>query len=255
MLDNDLFIKRININKNDFPTMNKYPYNIKAIKDFKNLKLDCPVTFIVGDNGIGKSTFIEALAVACGLNPEGGTENFTFHTKNTHSDLYKYFKLERGRIPQNRYFLRAESFYNVSTEIVRLSEEGGQRPLYSSYGGNLHECSHGEAFIKLVENRFGDNGLYILDEPEAALSPIRQMTLLTLIHNLVKRGSQFIIATHSPILISYPEAVICDLNNNFQEIEYEDTEIYQVYKLFLERYPEMHNKLFSEEGTDEKDYI
>lgn len=148
-----------------------------------------PVTFLIGENGIGKSTFIEALAVNIGLNPEGSTENFRFSTKNTHSILSDYITVSTFNKAKTKFFLRAESFYNVALEIIRISEEGGQGSLYESYGGNLHECSHGESFIKLVQNRFSDHGLYILDEPEAALSPQRQMDLLCLINGLVKEGS------------------------------------------------------------------
>lgn len=145
--------------------------------------------------------------------------------------------------PRTKFFLRAESFYNVASEIVRVSEEGGEGSLYPYYGGNLHNCAHGESFLKLVQNRFIGHGLYILDEPEAALSPQRQMSLLCLIDDLVKQGSQFIIATHSPILISYRNAVILDLNNNYKKINFKDTEIYQIYKMYLEDSEAMQHKL------------
>lgn len=243
-MNNRLFIREIKLLKDKIDNPNEYPYNIDVIRNFESLKLESPVTFLTGENGTGKSTFIEALAIACGLNPEGGTQNFSFSTKNTHSDLYKYFALNKLGIPETKFFLRAESFYNVSSEIIRISEENYGGPIYQFYGGDLHECSHGEAFIKLVQNRFSKNGLYILDEPEAALSPSRQMTLLSLIHDLVERGSQFIIATHSPILIAYKYGTIYDLNNNFNKIKYEDTEIYQTYKMFLDRPETMQNYLF-----------
>ena len=242
--DNSLFVNNIRLDKEKIEDFDIYPFNIEIIKNFDELRLTSPVTFLIGENGIGKSTFIEALAISCGLNPEGGTQNFNFKTNNTHSDLYKYLKVGKLGVPQTKYFLRAESFYNVATEIEKISEES--LPIYRYYGGDLHKCSHGEAFIKVVQNRFSDNGLYILDEPEAALSPIRQMTLLSLIDNLVKNGSQFIIATHSPILIAYRNSIIYDLNNNFNEINYKDTEIYQVYKMFLENPDKMQNELFRE---------
>ena len=148
--------------------------------------------------------------------------------------------------PKMKFFLRAESFYNFSTEVERLVEEDGFSTLYNSYGGNLHECSHGEAFLNLVKNRFKGKGLYILDEPEAALSPQRQMSLLCLIDQLVKEGSQFIIATHSPILISYRNGKILDLNNNFKEVKYEDTDIYYLYKMYLTEPEAMQHRLFDE---------
>ncbi|MEG1015998.1 MAG: AAA family ATPase, partial [Bacilli bacterium] len=178
------------------------------------------------------STLIEAIAVNLKLNPEGGTQYF--NTRNTHSNLSDYITLAlSGNIPKTKFFLRAESFYNVASEIQRLVEEGFNS-LYGSYGGNPHKCSHGESFLKLVQNRFSDHGLYILDEPEATLSPNRQMSLLCLIDELSKKGSQFIISTHSPILLSYRNSDIYDLNNSFKKIKYEDTEIYRTYKMFLD---------------------
>lgn len=243
-MNDKLFIKEIKLLKDKIENPGIYPFNIDVIKNFNNLKLESPVTFLIGENGVGKSTFIEALAIACNLNPEGGTQNFNFSTKNTHSDLYKYISLNKIGIPETKYFLRAESFYNVSSEIIRISEENYGGPIYQFYGGDLHECSHGEAFLKLIQNRFSKNGLYILDEPEAALSPTKQMTLLSLIHNLVENGSQFIISTHSPILIAYKNGIIYDLNNNFKKVKYEETEIYNIYKMFLERYDKMQEYLF-----------
>lgn len=245
-MNDKLFIKEIKLLKDKIENPSIYPFNIDVIKNFNNLKLESPVTFLIGENGVGKSTFIEALAIACNLNPEGGTQNFNFSTKNTHSDLYKYISLNKIGIPETKYFLRAESFYNVSSEIIRISEENYGGPIYQFYGGDLHECSHGEAFLKLIQNRFSKNGLYILDEPEAALSPTKQMTLLSLIHNLVENGSQFIISTHSPILITYKNGIIYDLNNNFKKVKYEETEIYNIYKMFLERYDKMQEYLFDD---------
>lgn len=243
-MDSNLFIKKIILERDKINNFNVYPFNIEVIKNLNEIEFSKPVTFLVGDNGIGKSTLIEALAVQLGLNPEGGTQNFNFNTKNTHSILSDYIRVLTFNRPKTKFFLRAESFYNVATEIIRVSEEGGQRPIYDSYGGNLHECSHGEAFIKLVQNRFSEKGLYILDEPEAALSPQRQMSLLCLINDLVKDGSQFIIATHSPILISYINGEILDLNNNFEKIKYEDTDIYQTYKMYLSDPYKMQERLF-----------
>ena len=141
--------------------------------------------------------------------------------------------------------MRAESLYNVATEIEELDKEllGGTH-IADAYGGDLHECSHGEAFMKVVENKFSGNGLYILDEPEAALSPNRQLSLLCHIDKLVKQGAQFIIATHSPILLSYRDGKIYDLNNNFEEIKYEETEVYTTYKNFLNNPYGMQKMLF-----------
>lgn len=243
-MDSNIILKKIELKKDEINDFNKYPFNIDIVKNFDELNLDSQVTFLVGENGIGKSTFIEAIAVALGLPAEGGTENFKYETKNTTSELSKYLRLGTFNKPKVKFFLRAESFYNFSTEVERLVEEDGFDTLYNSYGGNLHECSHGEAFLQLVQNKFRDHGLYILDEPEAALSPQRQLSLLCLIDDLVKEGSQFIIATHSPILISYRNGKILDLNNNFKEIAYKDTDIYSLYKMYLDQ-PEImqHNLL------------
>lgn len=243
-IENNLIIKKISLEREKITSFNKYPFNIDVIKNFDELNFDSQVTFLVGENGVGKSTFIEALAVALGLPAEGGTENFRYETKNTTSELSNYLRVGTYNKPKMKFFLRAESFYNFSSEVQRLVEEDEFHGLYNSYGGNLHECSHGESFIRLIQNRFTDHGLYILDEPEAALSPQRQLSLLCLIDQLAKEGSQFIIATHSPILISYRDGKILDLNNNFREVKYKDTDIYSLYKMYLDEPEAMQHRLF-----------
>ncbi|MCI8777854.1 MAG: AAA family ATPase [Bacilli bacterium] len=245
-MDNNLFIKKVIFDREKVDNFDKYPFNIDIIKNLDELTFDSPVTFLVGENGVGKSTFIESLAISIGLNAEGGTQNFDFHTKDTHSSLSRYITVAKYGKPKTKFFLRAESFYNFQTEMQRLVEEDSFYSLYNAYGGNLHECSHGESFLKLIKNRFTDHGLYILDEPEAALSPQRQMSLLCLIDDLVKNGSQFIIATHSPILISYINGKILDLNDEFKEIKYEETDIYKIYKLYLDNAYSMQEKLFKD---------
>ena len=218
---------------------NSYLNSLPAVNWLKEhrLMLDTPVTFLVGENGSGKSTLLEAIAVSCGFNAEGGTRNFTFSTRATHSELGEYITVAKRRYPRDGFFLRAESFYNVATNIDEMDEEPSFSPrLIDSYGGvSLHSQSHGESFLALVQNRFGGEGLYLLDEPEAALSPTRQLTLLGEMYQLVERDSQFIIATHSPILMAYPGARIYELSENgIASVEYRETEHYQLSRRFFE---------------------
>lgn len=230
MLEKGMFqyIRSVELNNVKEDVINEYPFSLRAIKDLTRLDFHPNVTFITGENGSGKSTLLEAIATAYGFNPEGGSKNFNFSTKSTHSDLSYYLRLAKGILSANDgYFFRAESFYNVATNIDDLN-------VAEYYGGiSLHEQSHGESFLSLVLNRFGGKGVYILDEPEAALSPTRQMALITRIHDLVKNDSQFIIATHSPIIMSYPNAIIYNIENRYAAINYEDTEHYQVMKRFM----------------------
>ena len=220
---------------------------VNWLKDHR-LMMDSPVTFLVGENGSGKSTLLEAIAVACGFNAEGGTRNFTFSTRATHSELGEYITVARRRYPRDGFFLRAESFYNVATNIDEMDEDFSYGPkVIESYGGvSLHHQSHGESFLALVQNRFGGNGLYLLDEPEAALSPTRQLTLLGEMHQLAEQDSQFIVATHSPILMAYPGARIYQLSENgIEPVQYQETEHYQLTRRFLEDPERMLRYLFS----------
>ena len=189
------------------------------------------------ETGTGKSTLLEAVAAAWGFNPEGGTRNFRFSTEATHSALWKSLTLTRRGFARDGFFLRAESLYNVATnidEMDRAPSLGGR--VIDSYGGvSLHRQSHGESFLALVENRFGGEGLYLLDEPEAALSPTRQLSLLALLDELAGRSSQFIIATHSPILMALPGAEIFQLDREgVRAVAYRETEHYQITRRFLE---------------------
>ena len=238
-------ISEIILDRDKIDNYKKHPFNMPVVKDFEKLIINSTIRFFVGENGVGKSAFIEAIAVNLGLPKEGGTENFMYETNDTTSNLRDYLKIKIDNKTRTKFFLRAESFYNFSTEIERLVKEDNFYSLFKSYGGNLHECSHGEAFLKLVQNRFTENGLYILDEPEAALSVQRQLSLLCLIDCLVKKGSQFIISTHSPILISYRNGKILDLNDNFKEISYKVAEIYKLYKMYLDNSDNMQDRLFN----------
>ena len=239
-MQNNLYLQALYINWDEIKNKDEYPFNINAIKDTKEVKFKKNVTFLVGENGSGESTFLEAIAIKYGLNPEGGSSSFTFSTYNSHSNLHEYLTLiTGGDIPRTKYFLRAESFYNVASEINELKINC----YYNNF--NFHNCSHGESFLELMKIRFYEKGFYILDEPEAALSPLKQMSLLCLINDLEQKGCQFIIATHSPILIAYQNGCILDLDNNLKEIKYEDTNIYKTYELFLNNYKSIQDKLFN----------
>jgi predicted ATPase len=213
------------------------------------LSFDKPVTFLIGENGMGKSTLIEAVAIAAGFNPEGGTKNFSFNTNDSHSDLHSYLTITRKAYARDGFFLRAESFYNLASNIDELDKGWGSRRLIDSYGGkSLHAQSHGESFLALVKNRFSGEGLYLMDEPEAALSPARLMQLLIRIHDLVEDDSQFIISTHSPILMSYPDADILELNEEgIRRTTYKETDHYMITKNFIEKPERMYRHLFEEE--------
>jgi predicted ATPase len=229
------YLLEVRLRREEIDSFADYPFCLAAVRHLTTLTLHPAVTFIIGENGTGKSTLLEAIAVAHGFNPEGGTRNFNFATRASHSSLHKFLRLSRGiRRARDGYFLRAESFYNVATEIERLG-------VGDSYGdASLHEQSHGESFMSLITHRFGGHGLYLLDEPEAALSPTRQMALITRIHDLVVNHSQFIIATHSPIIMAYPDARIFHLSDQgIEEVAYTDTEHYQVSRSFLTKHEHM----------------
>jgi predicted ATPase len=245
----DLFIDEIGLKPHMEPDHTRYPFSLPVVRHLQRLKL-APVTFFAGENGSGKSTLLEAIAVNFGFNPEGGTRNFNFSTRASHSELSHALRLVKGyRRPGDGFFLRAESFFNLATEIENLDRSGGSGPsIISSYGGvSLHEQSHGESFFTLFTKRFSGDGLYILDEPEAALSPMRQLALLARMGELVRLRSQFIIATHAPMLMAYPGARIYILSEDaIRETPYCETEHYQLTKQFLNN-PERMLRILLEE--------
>lgn len=222
---------------------------IKYLSNNTSLNFSSNVTFFVGENGTGKSTLLEAIAVAFGFNAEGGTKNFNFSTKKTHSELFKHITLIKKAYAKDGFFLRAESLYNVATNIDELDKAPSfGPPLIESYGGiSLHNQSHGESFLSIVQNRLGGKGLYIFDEPESALSPMRLLTLMLEIDRLVKNDSQFIIATHSPILMTFPDAEILEFSEEgIKRVNYRDTEHYKITKQFLDNPEKMLHYLFRE---------
>lgn len=221
-----------------------FPYCVPAVREMGVLEFHPDVTFFVGENGSGKSTILEAIALVCGFGPEGGTKSVQFRTAETTSELFQHLcPIRSFRTPQDGYFLRAESFYNVASHMDEVGYLEG-------YGGkSLHSRSHGEAFITLLTTKFQGKGLYLLDEPEAALSPSRQLAAMSAIHGLAQDESQFIIATHSPILLAYPHAKIMMFDESgIREVAYEDTEHYFVTKDFLNNYPKRLEYLL---GDDE----
>lgn len=236
------FLIRLRLERDKVESFGAYPYALPAVRDLYELTFHPAVTFLVGENGSGKSTLLEAIAAKWDLNPEGGTQNFRFDTRPSLSPLHANITLVKGvRRPKLRFFLRAESFFNVATEIENLN-------VGDSYGGrSLHEQSHGESFFTLFQERFRDNGFYLLDEPEAALSPQRQLAMIARMHELVQAGSQFIIATHSPIIMAYPNAQIFLLSDaGIMPIDYLDTEHYRVTRDFLNRHEMMLEALMDD---------
>ena len=233
------FIRAVDIDW-DVVSQGSYLREIPALRFEGPLRLDGSVTFLVGENGTGKSTLLEGVAVAWGFNPEGGGKNYHFSTYDSHSELHRAVRLVRNPVkPRHSYFLRAESFYNVASkaEEYRVSGlgEDSEEDFYSRYGGKaLHNQSHGESFLHLAEGEFRPGGLYLLDEPEAALSPQRQLSLLVLIHDLARQGAQFIIASHSPILLGLPEAQILSFDEGaIHPCAWRETESYRVTELFI----------------------
>ena len=250
------YVRSVRLERQTIPTLDAYPFSIPAVRELHELELNPKVTFLVGDNGTGKSTLLEAIAVAAGFNAEGGSKNFSFATRSSESELHRYLRLVRSpRRPRDGFFLRAESYFNVATEIERLDAAPSfGPPLIEAYGGvSLHEQSHGESFLALVRDRFRGDGFYILDEPEAALSPTRQLSMLALMFDLVeRRRSQLVVATHSPILMAYPDATLFQLDaaRGPRTVTYEETDHYRITKDFLDNRARYFKHLFADYDAD-----
>lgn len=238
------WIRSVQIERADLEHPNAYPLNLPALRDLDTLALHPQVTFLVGENGSGKSTLIEAIAVAAGFNAEGGSRNFNFATRDSTSGLHQHLRLVRPpRRPTTGFFLRAESFFNVASQVEQLGPQIAQ-----AYGDrSLHEQSHGESFLSLVLNRFGPNGLYLMDEPEAALSPQGCLALIRAIHDLAAAGSQFIIATHSPLLVTYPQADVHELDDDgITRVPYAETRNFELFRSFTQSPERFLRNLLSE---------
>ena len=238
------YVDYITLQREKVTNWEEYPFSIPCIRQLEKLTLHPAVTFLVGENGSGKSTLLEAIAMKLGFSAEGGTKNFRFSTKDTHSTLHEF--LRTGRRPKretDHFFLRAESFYTLMTAVEDYETT------YQSWGGIApHQRSHGEAFLTLMLNKMRGNGLYLFDEPEAALSPKRQMAALVRLHDLVRKNSQFIIATHSPILLAYPFATIYECNENgLKEVFYEETEVFRSTRDFVQNPARFVNSLLAGE--------
>ncbi|WP_335872883.1 AAA family ATPase [Bacillus sp. 2205SS5-2] len=244
---NTQYVRSLKLKKESITSYQKFPLNLPVISTLKEIVFHPNVTFVVGENGMGKSTLLEGIAVSLGFNPEGGSRNFNFSSFDSHSNLDQYLRVAKGAyLPKDSYFFRAESFYNVATNIEELDKEGGGPRIIDSYGGkSLHEQSHGESFFAAFMNRFQGGGLYILDEPEAALSPLRQMSLLARIHELVEEGSQLIISTHSPVIMAYPEAKILQITEvGMKEVTLEETNHYSLMQQFFQDRERLLHHLF-----------
>lgn len=226
------YLREAILQRDQVESYETYPFNLPMIASLSTLTFHPDVTFFVGENGSGKSTLLEALAVSLEFNPEGGNRNTSFTSRATHSTLHTCLKLVKShKRPLDYYFLRAESFYNLASYMDDLNYVSG-------YGGrSLHEQSHGESFLAVLEHKLRGQGLYLMDEPEAALSPARQLQALSHLHRLVQQQSQFIIATHSPILLAYPNATIYQFGEvGIVPIAYTETEHYTLTKMFLNRH-------------------
>ncbi|MEC1178263.1 AAA family ATPase [Metasolibacillus meyeri] len=237
-----MYLRTLRYLQAQVPCKEQYPFNISAFEHFQELHLPTNITFFVGENGSGKSTLLEAIAYECGFHTAGGSRNHLYDVHESHSALGEYIRLIWSRKVARGFFLRAETFYQFASHLDLMFDPSGRK--YDAYGGkSLHEQSHGESFLSLFKNAFGHKAIYLLDEPEAALSPTRQLSLMRIIKEL-EHDAQFIIATHSPILLGYPNATIYDFDQQISEVRYEETLHYILTKRFLDAKDKVLDELF-----------
>lgn len=240
-----MFLKKVTLLRDSISSFREYPLSIPSIHSMDQIELKKSVTFFVGENGSGKSTLLEGIAEVCGFNTASGGKDHTYDVHASTSDLAEHLRLSWLPKVSNGFFLRAESFYHFATYLEEVDTTG-----FRKYGGeSLHRQSHGEAFLSLFLHSFKEQSIFLLDEPEAALSPSRQLTLLRILHDLTKDGqAQFIIATHSPILLGFPDADILSFDEGqIKPINYENTNHYQITKYFLNHREKFLNDMFKED--------
>ncbi|MDZ4288469.1 MAG: AAA family ATPase [Prosthecobacter sp.] len=245
------YLQSVLLRRGEVPGFGEYPFSVPAIRHLDVLDLHPKVTFLVGENGSGKSTLLEAIAEKLGFNMEGGSKNTNLAMHQYRSELTSKLTISRTHLrPMDGFFLRAESYCNFATDLDTLEATPLCGGVLASYGGkSLHEQSHGESFFSTLVHRLGGHGIYLFDEPEAALSPQRQMSLLVRMHDLIGEFSQFVIATHSPILMAYPDSWIYEFSEDgIHRVEYEDTDHYQITSRFLRDPKGMMQRLL---GTQE----
>jgi predicted ATPase len=242
-------LKRITLLRDRVDDWDSYPFSVPTIRQFDELNFSSRICFFTGENGTGKSTLLEAIAIHYGFGREGGTRSFALDTtESNHSveALVRALRLSFDIRTGAGYFLRAESFFNAASYIDSIG-------VTKYYGGrSLHTRSHGETFFTLLELKFQRDGLFLLDEPEAALSPQRQMAFLVLLHDVLAKykNAQFIISTHSPILLGFPNAQIVSFDNGkLQEIQYEDCSPTQIVRRFVNNRDSVLNELFRKSPT------
>jgi predicted ATPase len=232
----DLRLRRLEVLWDDVADRAVYPYSIPALRDLERLDLPGPVTFLTGENGSGKSTLVEAIAIAAGINPGGGSRNLRSRQHATESSLGDHLRLVWGTRPETAFLLRAETFFDTASAFAGSGTHG------------LHEQSHGEQFLDAAATLIYAGGFCLMDEPESALSVIGQLGLLRRIHELVGQDTQFVIATHSPVLLAYPGATIYRFDDGgIAPIAYEESEPYTLTKSFLEAPERYLQHLFADE--------